>query len=41
MGWDAVEGGLFHLVPFIVDADSVKLTLREVVFLKLQRPWVW
>ena len=37
MGWDMVDEGLLHFVPFIVDVDSLKLTLREVDFLKLLR----
>ena len=38
-GWFVVDEGLLHCVPFIIDADSLKLTLREAVFLKPLRPW--
>ena len=33
-----MDEGLLCCVPFIVDADSVKLTLREAFFFKPLRP---
>ena len=35
MLWDE---GLLHCVPFILDANSLKLSLQEAVFLKSLRP---
>ena len=40
MGWDMVFEVDLCSVPFIVEDDSVKLTLRAAVFLLPLRPWV-